>query len=368
MSLINYIKTKIIIAGIQHKKKTNPFLLEEFEQHQLPANASELLNNSYYFGGNNTQGESLIFRVAFRKHLCELFILYTRNGKFYVVDNQEYKPGECPVQVHCEKPGELWKCTFKGKMKEDATGELFDSSFDVTYTARLPIFDSLYDADSTGMAKAFAREKWNKSFFTEAMSSDMGMASAIDRDKNPDQIKAEQRQNEQHHYEQTGRMTGSITIGNETFPVDLGSVRDHSFGKRDWNFMNNHIWLMAITDEGQTLNLQLVNYPRIKRIYVGYTDLQEEKNYSLIDYQIREYDHNDGLGSDVMVVDMTFNNGKTYHVKATREVNVLTPFDGGNFYFQEGIANFDINGIKARGTIEYGFNKDRSRWDSYDNK
>lgn len=367
MSLIFRIKTGIIRAGINYKKKNHPFLLEEFEKHQLPADASPLLNNSYYFGGNNTQGESLIFRVAFRLNLCELFILYTRNNKFYVVDKQEYEPGACPVKVECLEPGKLWHCTFKGKMKDNATGELFDSSFDVTYTARLPIFDSLYDADSTGMARAFAREKWNKQFFAEAMSSDMGMASALDRDKNPDQIKEEQRRNEQHHYEQTGWMKGSITIGNETFAVNLGSVRDHSFGKRDWNYMNNHIWLMAITDEGQTLNLQLVNYPRVKRIYVGYTDLQESKNYSLIDYQILEYNHNDGLGSDVIVVDMIFNNGQKYHVKATRDVNVLTPFDGGNFYFQEGIANFDINGIKARGTIEYGFNRDRSRWDSYDN-
>lgn len=367
MGLINYIKTKIIIAGINHKRKTHPFLLEEFEKHQLPEDASPLLNNSYYFGGNNTQGESLIFRFAFRKHLSEAFILYTKDKKFYVIEQQEFAADQCPIKVECLEPGKLWRCVFNGKMKDTETGEVFDSSFDVTYTARLPIFDSLYHADSTGMAKAFAREKWNKRFFAEAMSSDMGMASAIDRDKNPDQIKEEQRRNEQHHYEQTGWMKGSITIGADTHSVDLGSVRDHSFGKRDWNFMNNHIWLMAITDEGQTMNLQLVNYPRVKRIYVGYTDLHEDRNYSLVDYQILEYDHNDGLGSDVIRVDMTFNNGKTYHVKATREVNLLTPFDGGNFYFQEGIANFDINGTPARGTIEYGFNKDRSRWDSYDN-
>lgn len=368
MGLKQYIKTKIIRAGIEHKKKTNPFRLEEFERHQLPEDASPLLNNSYYFGGNNTKGESLIFRFAFRKNLSELFILYTREKRFFVVDEQEYGPDNCPVQVECLEPGKLWRCVFKGKMRDNATGEVFDSSFDVTYTARLPIFDSLYHADSTGMAKAFAREKWNKSFFAEAMSSDMGMASAIDRKKNPDLYQAELRKNEQHHYEQTGWMKGSITIGAETFAIDLGAVRDHSFGKRDWNYMNDHVWLMAITDEGQTMNLQLVNYPRVKRIYVGYTDLGEDKNYSLIDYQIRHYEHNEGLGGDVMEVDLTYNNGKTYHVKAVRDVNVTTPFDGGNFYFQEGIADFDINGVKARGTIEYGFNKDRSRWDDYDNK
>lgn len=349
-----YIKRAIIVAGINKKKKAHPLDIDAIELHQLPQGAGPLLNNSYYFGGSRpATGESLIFRAAFRSHLSELFILYTKGDRFLVLDERDYPADGCPVKVECVEPGKKWHCTFEGEMRDTASGHMTAASFDVTFTARLPIFDSLYHGDPRGMALGFALAKWNKKFFAEAMGSDMGMSK-------------EKKKDEQHHCEQTGHYDGTITIGGEISVIDLPGSRDHSFGRRDWNYMNDHIWLMADTEKGETFNLQLVNYPAVKPIFLGYTDIGENRNYSMRSYRILEYDHNDGLGSDVLVMESVFNNGKKYHIRAERKVNVRTDFDGGNYYFQEGIADFIINGIPARGTIEYGFNRDRSRWDSYD--
>lgn len=363
--MFEYIKRQIIIAGINRKNRENPFDMEACERFQLPADASPMLNNSYYFGGNSTEGESLIFRFAFRINKSEAFVLYTHQGRFYAIEGQEFGPNECPITVECMEPGNRWHCTFNGKMRDQQSGEVLDSHFDVVWTARLPIFDSSYHCDPYGMATPFSRERWTKQFLREALASDMGMSSAIDKKKDPDAYREEQRRNAQHHYEQTGKMKGTLTIGTESFDIDLAATRDHSFGKRDWNFMCAHIWLMAVTGAGETLNLQLVNYPRVRRLYTGYTDIGEDHNVSLHDFDLLHYDHNDGKGTDEIVVNMHFNNGKTYHVRALRDVNILTPFDGGNFYFQEGIANFDINGIPARGTMEYGYNKNRALWRDY---
>ena len=354
MGFKSWIKEQIVLKAIEKKRKSTPFDLTEAELHQLPQTEDKLINNSYYFGGNSTDGHSLIFRIAYRCYGCEVFVLYTREGKFYTIDKQAFARGEEPIRLTCMEPGKRWRLEFDGILQDNATGELLPSRFDVTYTATLPPFHAMYHACFIGMARAFAREKWTKEFFAEAMSSDMGT------DKSP-----ESKKNQQHHYEQTGRFSGMIEIGGQSCPVEMTAIRDHSFGKRDWNYMQDHIWLMAMTDAGEALNFSIVNYPRLKRIFVGYTNIGLDHNVSLKDYKLLEYDHNNGLGTDRIVVECLFTDGRRLLVKAQRKENVVTPFDGGNYYFQEGIADYDISGVKARGTIEYGFNGDSSRWDKY---
>lgn len=354
MGIKSWIKEQIVLKAIEGKRKKSPFNLEEAELHQLPENSDRLINNSYYFGGNSTDGHSLIFRIAYRCYGCEVFVLYTKGDKFYAIDRQEFPAGEEPIKLTCLEPGKRWHLLFDGILQDMATGEKIPSKFDVIYTATLPIFHAMYHACFIGMARAFAREKWTKEFFAEAMSSDMGT------DK-----KSENKASQQHHYEQTGRFSGTITIGSVVTPIEMTSIRDHSFGKRDWNYMQDHIWLMAMTDAGEAFNFSIVNYPRLKRIFVGYTNIGIDRNVSLKDYKLIEYDHNDGLGTDRIVVECLFTDGRSFLVQAERKQNIVTPFDNGNYYFQEGIADYDIGGIKARGTIEYGFNKERSRWDVY---
>lgn len=351
MPLKQSIKEAVIVSALKRKLKAQPFDLEAYERHTLPAGAPPLISNSYYFGGSNTAGTSLVFRFGLRSHLSECFVLFTHEGRFFVGSSQQFGPDECPVRVECLEPGRRWRCLFDGQMTDTATGQVQPARFDLEWKARLPIFDSTSDGDPRGFARAFARQKWNKAFFAQFREGDTGMDASDS--------------SAQHHYEQTGRFCGSFVIGDETFNIDLPACRDHSFGKRDWGYMCNHIWLMPITDDGRTLNLQLVNYPTANGICVGYTDLYTPQNVSLNRYAIRHYDHNGGLGTDRMEIDLFFNDGNTYHVEATRTHNLLTPFDGGRFYFQEGLADYRINGIPARGTIEYGFNQDPARWGNY---
>jgi len=356
MSIREQLKVSIIRRALEKKKKETPFDGVAYDLFQLPEDAGPLINNSYYFGGNSLEGESLVMRIGFRNTgKVELFVLYrTVDGRFFEVEKQEYDTADCPLKVTCEIPEKQWRLQFDGHMIEQATNELFNCSFDVAYKARLPIYDFMYHADFIGMARAFAREKWNREFFGKAMSSDTGMG------KSGKKI-------EQHHYEQTGRIEGVLTLwGHEPRTISLAGARDHSFGKRDWNYMDDHIWLLAVTGKGEVFNFSIVNYPYVKRIFVGYTDINSDRNHCIKDYHITSYDHNNGMGPDVMTFDAVYADGTVYHVKATRRDNVKTPFDGGNFYFQEGLGDFEINGIPARGSIEYGFNKDSSRWFPYE--
>jgi len=48
------------------------------------------------------------------------------------------------------------------------------------------------------------------------------------------------------HYQQSGRMTGEVTIGDETVSVDGVGHRDHSWGIRDWRGPDGWKWIVAI--------------------------------------------------------------------------------------------------------------------------
>jgi len=349
-------RLKMWILTSQMKKKRKIGLdIEAAERHQLPENAGPILNNSYYFGANSTDGQSLIFRLAFRETFSELFILYTNNGRFLYMEDSAIANDSVPMKLECLEPGKKWHITYDGQLKDSVSGAMVPFSFEVDYVARLPIFSSAHHGCVHGLLAAIARQKWDKEFFAKATGGDMG-------------VRGKKQKAEQVHYEQTGRMSGTVTVDGVSECIDLPSSRDHSYGPRNWGFMNDHIWLMAQTDAGEALNLQLVNYPFAQSIYLGYTDIENGgKNASLIQFRNLSYEHCGGMGTDTIELDMEFDNGRTYHVKAVRDVNIPTPYDNGNYYFQETIGNFEIDGVKARGTIEYGFNRDTSRWDSYRN-
>lgn len=356
MSIKFKIKAKIMQLLMEQKKKER-FDIETLDQRQLPENVGPHINNSYYFGGNNLAGESLILRVGYRNTgKIEIFVIYsTESGDFYAIEKQEYPTEESPIQFKCVEPGKVWNIQFDGNMVDTKSQKVCHCTFDVNFTATLEAFSALHHSDFRGMAEAFAREKWNKKFF-KGLTGDTG----VGKEKEKDKAKLSQ-----IHYEQTGLFEGTLTLDGEVRPIHLTAARDHSFGKRDWNVMSNHVWLLPMTDKGEVLNVSLVNFDHVKQVFCGYSNYGLEKNTAMTGYKIISYEDNDGMGPDDMEIECYFANGETLNIKAHRDYNILTPFDNGNYYFQEALGTFEVNGVKSRGTIEYGFNKNQSRWSTY---
>jgi hypothetical protein len=46
-----------------------------------------------------------------------------------------------------------------------------------------------------------------------------------------------------HHFEASGRVTGTATLGERTFEIDAFCHRDHSWGIRKWDTLVNHRWI-----------------------------------------------------------------------------------------------------------------------------
>lgn len=58
-----------------------------------------------------------------------------------------------------------------------------------------------------------------------------------------------------NRFEQTGRATGRLRIGDEDVVVDDLAHRDHSWGRRNWRMPQHWKWVVAQTPEGHGLNL-----------------------------------------------------------------------------------------------------------------
>lgn len=338
------LKRKLILSFLERRKKKEPFDLEASETFSLPGEADININNSHFFTASSLDGSNLSIRLGMRNGAdWEIFVLYRDNKRFLVHERDNWTSGSCPVSFVMLEAGKKWRIEYDGKLRDCATGEVLDSKITVVFSASLPIYDFMYHADRfNGMADAIAREKWNKDFFNE-----------IGR-------------NNQRHYEQTGRIEGYVQCGGELISMDMPCVRDHSFGRREWDLMNDHLWCLGITEKGEALCFSIVNYPRMKRIFSGYTNIGSVENLTLRDYEVTHYETDLGKGGDMLGFRCFFPDGKPVDVSIRRTDNVCCTFDGGKYVFQEGLGDFTIDGVRARGTIEYGFNGDRRRWEGFD--
>jgi len=342
--MLKNLKKKLILSYFERKKIKEPFDEEASECFELSEADDIHINNSHFFTASDARtGETLSIRLGMRNNSdYEIFVLYKKGNLFLVHEKDSYAPQDCPVKFTKVETGKIWRVEFNGRLRNPDEGELVDASIELTFTADYPIYDFVYHADQfNGMAESIAREKWNKAFFAE-----LG-------------------RNNQRHYEQDGSIRGTITIAGESSVINLHAVRDHSFGRREWDMMNDHIWLLAVTEEGKVLSYSIVNYPKMKRIFSGYTNILSGRMETLRDYEMLCYDAANGLGGDILKFKCTFPGGKVLDVEAKRTANVRCVFGEGCYSFQESFADFRINGMKATGTLEYGFNKLPMRWEGF---
>ncbi|WP_155981236.1 hypothetical protein [Nocardia sp. BMG111209] len=55
------------------------------------------------------------------------------------------------------------------------------------------------------------------------------------------------------HYEQFVRVGGELRVGDRSYPMAGGGLRDHSWGPREWSGLRYHRWVTAILDDGSAV-------------------------------------------------------------------------------------------------------------------
>ena len=335
MNIFYPLKKALILRSLGKRRSTHPFLPEEAETYTMPADADEHQNNSYYFSCHDAAGTSLLVRHAQRgPDSVEVWFAYRdASGRAYINGRQLYPAGEAPSAVKCIEPGAEWAFSFDGEAQELSAGQPVRAKLDAKFTASGDIFEFGHDVDACVMAEAIAREKWSRAFFEELQSND------------------------QVHYEQPGRVKGTLEMDGEAVSIDLPAMRDHSYGKRDWNYMNRHFWLMALMEDGRQLNANMVSYPVLKLATGYYLDgaaVCVEQAHIKGDVQPHTV-------PQAFELTVGLADGRTLNAACRCEEVFTFPFADGAYTIYEGVGSFEIEGVRGRGILEFGWNRDSAR-------
>lgn len=315
--------------AIGKRVKKQPFDFPAAENYTLDGVEDPLVNNSYYFSAHD--GEISVFaRLGKRVNADETWLAVYLEGRMYSLKEELFAGGRSPLLVGRKDDG--WTLAFEGTLNESD-----QVSLHATFIPKRTPIDFTTNMPAARMATAVANEKWNRAYFARL-----------------------QQIGGQCHYEQEGMLEGELTLNGKTYPLSLPCVRDHSFGKRDWNDMNNHLWLMAVSDERQ-FNYSMVSYPALSVLEVGNCRDEAGMHYMLqadLDLQLV------GRGTipEELALNVGLDNGETLPVKVRRLAGVTYHFQNGQYILHENVAEFEIAGHVCRGILEIGFNRDRSRY------
>ncbi len=329
-------KRAMMKAIVNGKKKREPFDFERAEAYSFPYDGDGTQNNSYYFSAHSFEkGESLYVRLGLRNNgAAEVWAVYCRGTESFVHKQNLYTVENSPLTV--VRGGQGWSFRFEGTLLSDGGEELF-AKMDCAFTPTGTPVDFFMNMPTVRVATAMAQDKWSKEYFA-------GIS-----------------ENNSVHYEQEGVLNGTLTLGGEQIAIDLPCLRDHSYGRRVWSYMNNHLWLAGV-DKRVQFNFSMVSYPAMSVLEVGH--LREDD--APVSYVTRaSYDRNQiitGEPPKSLSLKLAIDGKREIGVEATPLCGQEYLFEGGAYRFFEGIAELTVNGKKCRGILEVGFNRDCTRF------
>ncbi len=327
------IKTALMKSILNKKKANQPFDYESAENFKISADADWTMNNSYYFSAHDyNKKQSLYCRLGLRNTHSEVWFVFIDGDKTYVHTQNLYTENS-PLKVYKDKN---WFAEFKGELTNDK-GEKVNAEFKGEFISCAEPVDFFSHMATVRTAKAMAFEKWEKGYFDEVQK------------------------NNSVHYEQLGEFKGELLLNGQKVDVDLPCVRDHSYGRRDYNYMNNHVWLMAVEPESY-INFSMVSYPAMTMLEVGN---YKEKGKDMAFMIKADYDRGKivkGVVPDELELTFTMADKKKVFVKAKKLFETPYPFQNGEYTLIEGVGEYQIDGKNYRGIIEVGFNKDTGRF------
>ncbi len=331
------IKKALMRSILEKRKKNNPFLYDKAEAYTLPTTDGDgTENNSYYFSAHDVKNASTLYvRLGLRDNgVSEVWTFFEADGKRYVHEKLYYSPEE-PSPLSVSKSESGWSFTFDGTLT-DENGKQVKAKLDCSFAPSGEPVDFFTSMPTVRMATAVAQDKWSKEYF------------------------AEMQKNNSVHYEQEGRILGTVKIANERYQVDMPALRDHSFGRRVWGYMNNHLWL-AVADDECMLNFSLVSYPAMGVLEVGHL-----RTGNSVEFVTKaHYDRNQVVLGEIpptLALTLTTDKGSKIDVQIKLLHAHDYVFEQGDYTLIEGVGEYTVDGKICRGIYEIGFNADKSRF------
>ncbi|CAG0897914.1 unnamed protein product [Cyprideis torosa] len=333
-----------------------------------PLSDHPLAFDATFFCGANSDGLFIILNMERRKEdICygKMYILHPKKGLMVTPrvpdtklrsDSRDSFSAEGmkfePVSPHKE-----WKLAYDGKLRSTENGELFDVTFDGRWHSTWPIFNYDTDMSAVASARAFAKEPWSRTFFEHLKEA------------------------HQTHYEQVGRMSGTLRINGTEETVECPSFRDHSYGKkRDWSLMHRYGFHTMFMEDGTAATVGVVSQPvTCSHLELGYIYHSTGKVEAVDWVDLKLYQHGEGGRSPRDHAFRFGAGGKTYHV----DVTVLPPTPHLHFYGAEAkskmvqrfckfvLTSYGFNNeartLKGQGFSDWIYNLDSWHWEGTEN-
>jgi len=237
------------------------------------------------------------------------------------------------------EPLKSWRLTFAGEM-----GDLADSR-DLPGTEPKSIPRRSVEVDLTweGMAPAFNFKDAEPAALAEMLVSAGTRLSDL---RSVSRVGSE-------HYEQAGKVSGTITINGEKRKFDGSGHRDHSWGVRDWSAPHAWTWLTCQFGDELAFNLSRVAIQSVD-VFNGFL-CHGGRNYPVRRAELETRFEQDGLTQRSLRFRFEDTSGKAIEVEG--DVLTVIPLDlrsrGHATMVNEGLARYTWESRSAYGIAEY---------------
>ncbi|MGY5871820.1 MAG: hypothetical protein RTV72_06235 [Candidatus Thorarchaeota archaeon] len=301
-----------------------------------PTSNHEEWNESYYFifydKENKIGGMSRIGFKPNKKEGMTFFFLFLPDGSigaFHANDDTGHYPGALKVENvehKCIEDGK-WNYSFQGPML------IFNNPEDFTQVKDNP--DVINDL--VGGTIDLKYEAHNETYeYSEHMTPE-----SLEIGKKTGDV----------HWEQIGRVTGSVTVGENTFMINscLGQ-RDHTHGIRDWTGIGNWFYFVIWFDENLALNPAAVVMDD-GRIGTGGFIYKDGENIPIETIRLVDHAYQENgvfpVSTELEIVDKK---GQKYTLKASPGPIIPLPFrdENGNVsYLIQSFGSFQLDDRKG---------------------
>lgn len=155
-----------------------------------------------------------------------------------------------------------------------------------------------------------------------------------------------------NRFEQAARVSGELILDGRTIAFDTTGHRDHSWGTRDWNAMQDWKWVSAQTADGTALNV-MVLHARGETTYHGYV-FRDGQLAPVTHARTRARYDNNWWQTD-LDLSITDTEGRRTQVILNRYA--LLAFGAADLSLHEAGCHATIDGQTAIGHYEAGWNR-----------
>ena len=324
------------------KRALANLMVRSKRRHALPVHALESLhrepetpfyNDSVYLYGRDHEGLALAMRLAVRSGMpSEVWTSLRLPGQAIAHVPEALHPpapgwaagGLC---WDVKEPGRRAEVRYAGPLQQgDVT---HDAAIELVFEGRSPLVDFSDGVAAATTATALAKEPWSRRFFEQ-----LGEIRVV-------------------HYEQTGRLRGTVRLGAETREVDLVSMRDHSFGRRDWRSWRRHVWFSGVREDGVAFTLAHVRYDFVGPLTAGFW--MDGTPVKLAHATPMDAVGDPGVIPPAFELELELANGTRQVVPVQTDDIFRFDLGPGEYTIHEAIARFELAGQPAVGICEFGW-------------